>query len=357
MRSAIFLALCAISHAEVPGALRAIDLGNRTLKRYSSPLLGSPGPRSTNDCGSTSGSVPNIPADLVDYYYTQIGCSGLYSSMSVDFSAFNARPASGRTRPRGARGDGRVRPCGRHAHPLSYPLLIYLLSALLLPPPSSAFSQTAYNDIYFGVVPGSACKSQINVDAPGTGFGPIFSPTPGFSFSQSCGNVDTCCVVILCGNLVQDCKGMSYKANFKTTLNAGAVTGIVIGSLVGLGLIILCIRAVCCRRTVVETSATYVIAPNPAYGAPQGYQGAPQGYQGAPQGYQGAPQGYQGAPQGYQGAPQYQGHGQPQQFGYAPPPPQYGAPQFASPQFMPQSAPQAWGEPTTTTTTTTTTKR
>jgi hypothetical protein len=139
------------------------------------------------------------------------------------------------------------------------------------------------------------------------------------TFSQDCGSVSTCCVAIVCRNILLDCKGMSYITNFKTVLSGGVVAGIVIGSLVGLALLVLCLRAICrCCGTTTSTTAYVTMAaapqPNPAYG--QG--GNPGGYYGGP--YKGDPG--QGAPPAFQTAPQ----------------------QYASPQYhMPQSAPQAWG--------------
>ena len=91
------LALCVGSRAEsvrelsiADGLSSVLDLGNRSLVRSSA--LGGPAPRSLSDCGSTSGSLPTIPAGtIVSFYYTQLGCSGPYSSMSVDFSASEVR--------------------------------------------------------------------------------------------------------------------------------------------------------------------------------------------------------------------------------------------------------------------------
>lgn len=246
---------------------------NRTL--VSSSLLGGPAAQSTSDCGSTSGTVPSIPAaSLTSFYYTQLGCSGsLYSSMSVDFG----------------------------------------------------FTQTTANNVVLLVITGSACKSQLTSDtierAILAGGGYSASTVGSGSFSKSCGNVDTCCVAIVCGNSIFSCTGMSYTSNFIAVLNGGAVAGIVIGSLIGLLLIAFCIRTVCSRRSTGDSSTTTLItmaAPNPAYGQQYGQQ-----Y------HQGPPVYQQGAPPSYQG-----------------PQPQYVAPQqYSTPPYMQQSAPQAWGEP------------
>jgi hypothetical protein len=53
---------------------------------------------STSECGSTSGDLPSIPAvDLrpgSSFYYTQVGCAGLFTGITVDFSERGRVPLS-----------------------------------------------------------------------------------------------------------------------------------------------------------------------------------------------------------------------------------------------------------------------
>ncbi|XP_038071529.1 cuticle collagen 13-like [Patiria miniata] len=157
-------------------------------------------------------------------------------------------------------------------------------------------------------------------------------------------------------------------------LSVGAIVGIVIGSLILLGIIIAVIVAVCCccccatksgaqgRRTgpttvthfqggtqmTTMTAQSYsqgqpaypggqqVPTGQPPYPGQQAYPGQPQAYPGQPQAYPGQPQAYPGQPQGYPGQPMAY-PGQPQ--AYPPPAGQYPGAQAASQYYPSTSAP------------------
>ena len=304
LRSIVMLSLFAHACAANEGAeeLRSSSspglMRDTAGKNYTAiTLYGGPSSTSTTDCGSKSGSLPTISAETYSsFYYTQLGCSGLYTSMSVDFSLTNP----------------------------------------------------SLNSVVMFVIKGSDCRSGITAS---TSYIAQFPTSGSGYFKQSCGNTDTCCVAIVCTNSIYACSGMSYTSNFITVVNGGAVSGIVIGGLIFIGLIAFGVRSCQHRRAAFSGQPTVttvyepIIQPmqNPVAQSYQGaapYQGAQPSYQQQPNpGYQ-QPSYQQQQPSYQQQQPSYQqqqpSYQQQQQPIYNPPP--QGGPTFMQPQ------PQAWGQ-------------
>ena len=228
LRSFIILSLfahaCAEGVEELHPSLILRDLG----KNYSAMRLGAASTTDTSDCGSTSGSFTSIPEGN---YYSQVGCSGLYTSMSVDFSLTN---------------------------------------------PNS-------NSVKMFVIKGSDCRSGITASTP---YIAPFPTSGSLYFKQSCGNTDTCCVAIFCVDSSSGaCSGMTYTSNFITVVNGGAVAGIVIGGLIFIGLVAFGVISYQLHRVAFIGQSTtnvsvYQTMQNPvAHSSYQGAQPPNPGYQ------------------------------------------------------------------------------